>query len=145
MVTLYKANEGVGGGTYLNLGQGEFVNISEEGGILPGTSDVTYIRVPTAAMLVLGPLLGLLFVIFLPMAVPLVLLAMAAKKLGLKVESAREAAMQMTVPAQVGVAAVHRGSGKRKKDKELDETETDLDDLITKLEHEIADRRKNGQ
>ncbi|MCL5962696.1 MAG: hypothetical protein M1358_25865 [Chloroflexi bacterium] len=143
MVTLYKANEGVGGGTYLNLKQGDFINIEEEGGILPGTADVTYVKVPAPAMLVLGPILGLMFVIFLPMAVPLVLMAMLAKKLGLKVEGAREAAMQMTVPAQVGVAAVHRRRGKQ--EKEVESSQADLDDLITQLEQEIAERRKNGQ
>ncbi len=140
MVKLYNANEGVQGGTYLNIKQGEFVNITEEGGILPGTAEMKYVKLPAAAMLVLGPILGLLFVIFLPMAVPLVLLGMAVKKIGTKVEGA---AMQMAVPAQVGVAAVHRGRGNQRKGNE--DTDRNLDDLITKLEQEITERRNKEQ
>lgn len=145
MVTLYKANTVVKGGTYFNLKQGEFVNIPEKEGFLPGKDDVRYVRVPAAAMLVLGPLFGLLLVVFLPLAVPLVLLSMAAKKLGGKTRGVREAAMHMTVPTQVGVAAVHRGKAAAE-----DETpgsdkpeRAEIDDLIARLEQEINERRHN--
>jgi hypothetical protein len=35
--------------------------------VLPGTEQEAYLRVPAVAMLVVGPLLGLAFVIFLPL------------------------------------------------------------------------------
>lgn len=146
MVTLHKANTVVKGGTYINLKQGEFVNISEEEGILPGKDDVRYVRVPAAAMLLLGPLFGLLFVVFLPLAVPLVLLSMAAKRLGAKTQGVREAAMHMTMPAQVGVAAVHRGKAVEQDERPgPDKPEcTEIDDLIAKLEQEINERKQDG-
>jgi len=141
MVTLYKANTVVKGGTYLNLKQGEFVTISEEEGILPGKSDVKYVRVPTAAMLVLGPLFGLLFVLFLPLAVPLVLVSMAAKKLTPK----KESTIAESEIAQSAAKAEARTSVAVRSGVELGPGKQDLsqiDDLINRLELEISEHRK---
>lgn len=62
----FKGKEKVEPGIYFNLRKLQFRNM-EEAGRLPGTPDDSYRVVPTVAMLVVGPLLGLAFVIFLPL------------------------------------------------------------------------------
>lgn len=54
------------GGVYLSLRTGEVVALPREGGELPGRTTVPYVRIPTALGAVLGPLVGLAYVIFLP-------------------------------------------------------------------------------
>lgn len=53
-------------GYYLNLGKWELVPMPSEGGILPGSPQDAYVRVSTPLALALTPVLGGLFVIFLP-------------------------------------------------------------------------------
>jgi hypothetical protein len=62
----YKGNESVQAGFYFNPRRLSFVSADGEGG-LPGTEQEAYLRVPALAMLVAGPILGLAFVIFLPL------------------------------------------------------------------------------
>jgi hypothetical protein len=59
--------EQVEGGIYFNLDSWEITTISgREGGRLDGSASVGYLRVPAVAMLVMAPLLGAAFAIFLP-------------------------------------------------------------------------------
>jgi hypothetical protein len=54
-------------GFYWNPTEWEMVTISgESGGSLPGSPDTRYYRVPVLAMLLAAPVMGALFVIFLP-------------------------------------------------------------------------------
>ena len=53
-------------GTYLNLANWEFVQVTGDG-ILPGKDEDRYFRVPSLLAVILGPFAGLAFVIFLPM------------------------------------------------------------------------------
>jgi hypothetical protein len=52
-------------GFYFNLKTKEIVSI-EKKWALPGAITDRYIRIPTLAMLIVGPVLGLIYVIFLP-------------------------------------------------------------------------------
>jgi hypothetical protein len=52
-------------GTYWNLDNGERMEIAGEH-ILPGNNSVAYLRMPTIAVLTAGPVLGLLYALFLP-------------------------------------------------------------------------------
>ena len=61
----YRGTEKVEPGLYFNLRQLAFKSIDDEGP-LPGRPDEVYRRVPMLALLVVGPFLGLLYVIFLP-------------------------------------------------------------------------------
>ncbi len=54
-------------GLYWNPKEWEIVTIQGPGGILPGTSDDRYFRIPVLAMLLLAPVMGGLFVVFLPL------------------------------------------------------------------------------
>ncbi len=53
-------------GAYLNLSTGEFVQLHEKVRLLPGSSDVRYIKVPSALAVITSPFAGLAFIIFLP-------------------------------------------------------------------------------
>lgn len=61
----YRGTEKVEPGLYFNLRQMAFRSI-DDAGPLPGKTDDVYRRVPMLALLVVGPLLGLVYVIFLP-------------------------------------------------------------------------------
>ena len=75
----HNGGERVGKGTYWNLGNGERVDIQEEG-ILPGNGKKTYYRMPAAAIIVAAPVLGLMYAAFLPF----IGIAMAMKLVGQK-------------------------------------------------------------
>lgn len=75
----YRGSEKVEPGLYFNARQLSFKSIDDEGP-LPGGRDDVYRRVPTLALLVVGPLLGLVYVIFLPF----IGFAMVAWLLGVK-------------------------------------------------------------
>ena len=61
----YRRTEKVEPGLYFNLRQLSFKSI-EEDERLPGKPEDVYRRVPMLALLVVGPFLGLIYVIFLP-------------------------------------------------------------------------------
>ena len=61
----YRGTETVEPGLYLNLRQLSFKSMDETG-CLPGKVEDVYRRVPTLALLLVGPLMGLAFVVFLP-------------------------------------------------------------------------------
>ena len=52
-------------GTYWNPSDGHRVDLTEDS-VLPGASGTTYLRMPTGGMLVMAPVMGLLYVICLP-------------------------------------------------------------------------------
>ncbi len=54
-------------GFYWNPKEWEIVTIEGPGGILPGTPEDRYFRIPVLAMLLLAPVMGGLFVVFLPL------------------------------------------------------------------------------
>lgn len=69
---VYRAEERVPAGTYLSRSTWELVSV-EDGAVLKG-GDATYYRLPVLLVLALGPFAGLAFILFLPLAVPLVAL-----------------------------------------------------------------------
>jgi hypothetical protein len=66
MTTTFSGNQAVQGGYYFNAIRWSIEPVAEEGGRLPGGPG-TWRRVPTAAALLAAPLLGLAFLIFLPL------------------------------------------------------------------------------
>lgn len=88
----YKGTEKVGAGLYFNLRQLSFKSMDDEGP-LPGKTGDIYRRVPTLALLVVGPLLGLVYVIFLPF----IGFGMVAWLLGVKAAQVAEGAARGAV------------------------------------------------
>jgi hypothetical protein len=80
----YKGGELVKGGFYWNQAQWHLENVEGKSGTLPGDDDTRYARVPTLMLFVLAPLMGALFVVFLPFIGFALLIGMlGAKALGL--------------------------------------------------------------
>jgi hypothetical protein len=53
-------------GFYWNLGKWEMTMVPKQGGILPGGVTDRYLKVPVVALLVLAPLMGAAYAMFLP-------------------------------------------------------------------------------
>jgi hypothetical protein len=65
----YAGGEPVQGGVYVDVKTGQLVSFGrKEDAVLPGTVSTRYARVPVGFVLVLGPLAGLAYIIFLPLA-----------------------------------------------------------------------------
>lgn len=80
----HKGGDVVKGGFYWNQAQWHLENVEGKLGTLPGGDEARYARVPTLLMFVLAPLMGALFVVFLPFIGFALLIGMvAAKALGL--------------------------------------------------------------
>ena len=75
----YHRNEKVKAGLYWTPARWEIVTIGREGGVLPEGGN--YIRLPVAIMMLLGTLLGGLYVIFLPFIGFVMFFGFAGKKL----------------------------------------------------------------
>jgi hypothetical protein len=61
----YKGGNKVGEGTYWELSSGQRIDVTGEA-ILNGDGSLTYYRIPSAFMLLIGPAAGLWYVILLP-------------------------------------------------------------------------------
>jgi len=60
-----KGGQNAAAGTYWNMADGSRIDLAEDG-TLPGGQDTMYIKAPSAAVLAAGPVLGLVFAVFLP-------------------------------------------------------------------------------
>ena len=65
-MTTRNAGERAKGGFWFNTRTWEIHLHKNNGEILPGAENERYLRIPAVALLVLGPVMGFLFVIFLP-------------------------------------------------------------------------------
>jgi len=74
----YNAGHKVGKGTYWNLANGQRIDVEQEA-ILSGGASSTYLRLPTAMMLIAGPIIGLFYVICLPFIGIATILSLAAR------------------------------------------------------------------
>ncbi len=66
----YRAGQKAPAGTYWNAHSGDYVTLTTE--CLPGGEGI-YVRAHPLLMLAVGSMMGLMFVLFLPLAVPLVI------------------------------------------------------------------------
>lgn len=65
-MTRYNGGEMVKAGFYCNLAGWEMVT-AKKGEALPGTKETRYLRIPTLLLMAVGPILGALMVVFLPL------------------------------------------------------------------------------
>ncbi len=77
---LNKGGHKVAAGTYWNMTNGERVDMEQEG-VLPGDKHMMYIKAPSAVMLAAGPLLGLIFAVFLPFIGIAMTISLVGKKI----------------------------------------------------------------
>jgi hypothetical protein len=110
----YSGTEKVKPGLYFNVRQLSFKSMDEEGD-LPGTPMDEYLQVPTVAMLVVGPILGLVYVLFLPFIGFAMVGGLAAAKAAGFVGRAAAAGARVLQPAwQPAMAFLsRRGTGRK--------------------------------
>jgi hypothetical protein len=92
----WKGEQKAGPGTYWDIQTGERV-VMEGQDILPGESSTRYIKAPSAVMLLFGPVLGLVYAIFLPFAG----IAMTIGFVGKKIANAGERAVHRMADSTV--------------------------------------------
>ncbi len=61
----YKGGSKVGAGTYWDLSNGKRIDVAVEA-VLGGNSSSTFYRIPSGVMLLIGPVVGLVYVLLLP-------------------------------------------------------------------------------
>ncbi len=119
----YYPGQEVQPGFYVNARSADIVPIGPKGGSLGGPEGTWYLRIPAALMLVLAPVLGALYVVFLPLAG----FAMLFRFLGGKAaEGARATAhtlSALTMPGlRLGAAFFHRRRGRKGTGRPPDDT-----------------------
>ena len=121
----HEGGDKVPGGFYWKQNNWEIEVVKGDEGTLPGKADTTYVRIPTLAMLLGAPVMGGLFVIFLPFLG----FAILAKHLGKKaVAGVKDVADE--IGAAVGPAwqpgeARFTSKKKAKKGKKAEEAKAD--------------------
>ena len=81
-MTDYHGGQVVKKGIYLKYSTWEFESVAGGGGILPGDRETRYISMPLPAVIVAGPLMGLAYLISLPIAFCLAFSYFLARRVG---------------------------------------------------------------
>jgi len=133
----YNGNEKVGPGIYFNAKELVFRSLEEEGR-LPGDEDTTWRPVPVVVMLLAGPVLGLLYAMFLPFIGFAMLAAVVLGWVGRQLLPMLDGATRVLRPAwEPALAFLGRGKTRkptakapapaRKDDEWADEVRAELD------------------
>ena len=145
----YYGGEVVRRGIYLSLRRKDLITIENEGELLAGESYDSYVNVPPLAMIVVGPFIGLIYVIFLPFISFAMILGLVARRVWLGVRQIGESLLGVaTANWRPSVAYFGRGKQSRKGDmpqfREKPEKgkEPKTPDLLGELEKEIERKRK---
>lgn len=137
----YQGGAAVQGGYYWNSRSWEVEVIPEQGGILKATDGSTYTKVPFLALFVIVPLLGALFLMFLPM-IGFVLFAQAlGKKLAASFGRGATELASTVQPGQFAAGSAYF-TGKPEEAKEGDAPAAQGGELAS-LEKEIAERKQS--
>jgi hypothetical protein len=104
----FKGGETVDIGLYFNLRECAFKSVDEKGP-LPGAEDDVYRRVPMLLLLLVGPVLGLVYVMFLPfVGIALVTWLLGVKAAHLVGSAARETVRVLTPGWEPSMAFLSR-------------------------------------
>ena len=77
----YRGGQNVKSGFYWNLAKWEIVTVEKGRGILPGGEEHRYIKLPILLMIGCAPVMGAIYVIFLPLMGFALILGLGGKKL----------------------------------------------------------------
>ena len=115
-MTRYHGNDKVGPGIYCNVRELSFRSVEDEAR-LPGGPDQVWRPVPALLMLVAGPIVGLVYVMFLPLIGFLMLAGVMLGWLGRQLVPAGNAFGRVLRPAwQPALAFLGRGKAKKPAD-----------------------------
>ena len=129
-------------GYYWNVGKWEVIPVEKDGGRLPGGPTERYLEVPTLALLLLLPIVGGLFVVFLPVtAFVLVAYALAMNVAALALGGA--AGLASTVAPGWRPGEAHLTGKPGEGDKDLPHEHGAGDQALEALRKEIATKREH--
>lgn len=134
----YTSGMQVGGGYYWNASNWAVEVIPNEGGRLQGGADARYVKIPFPVLFVVVPLLGALFLMFLPF-VGFALFAWAISKKLASVLGRHATELASTVQPGGFAAGSAYFTGKPEEKKEGGEAATGGE--LERLEREVAERR----
>lgn len=135
MFSKHTGGEVVKGGVYWSSASSEFITVPKEGGILPGPSADRFTKFPLLAVLIVGPIMGLVFAFFLPLSGVLVVGSCLVNKFrGAAAPSAAAMASPRMAP---GVSYLEKSSGAPAETAAEGEEKGKLVDLA----EEIAEKR----
>src|SRR5512133_4327379 len=142
MANTYQSGSAVRSGYYFNAARWHVEPVAEDGGKLPEAPG-SWMKVPTAAALLLVPILGATFLMFLPLVGFVMLFrAIGEKFLGVFQASATDLAATMSPGWQPGEAHF---TGKRAENADVEEKgPTARGDALDALADEIERKRNNG-
>jgi hypothetical protein len=132
----------VKGGFYWRLAEWQIVTLSGESGVLPGTPNEGFYRVPVFAMLLLAPVMGGLFVRFLPLIGFAMVLDHAAKATAGAARSAGLWLGATLAPSWRPGEAFFTGKGAAKGKSDETAGEAKADEHLIALEKEIDEKRQ---
>lgn len=116
----YKGGEKVGKGTYWNFDSGERIDVAAEA-VLDGGSDATYYRLPAAGILLAGPVMGLIYAVFLPFIGFAMAIKVIVQKLGSGLFGATvKGASFSWRPSESYLAGKKKGSSEKASDENKD-------------------------
>jgi len=137
----YVGGQTVAAGFYWNTKEWELETLSGKGGKLPGKADAAYVKVPAVAMLTLAPMMGAMYVMFLPF----IGFALLAEHVGRKVAGAAKRGAEDVAGALIPEVrpgeAYLTGKKDGKKPAEAAGKTEKGDGEVEKLEKEIAEKR----
>ena len=106
-------------GFYWNLRKWEMTMVPKQGGILPGDASERYLKVPVLALLVVAPLMGAVYAMFLPfIGFAMLFTFLGRKALAMGRSRAVDVAATMTQDFRPGEAYLASGQKKRAPDAE---------------------------
>jgi len=126
-------------GYYWNMGKWEVIPVARDGEKLPGGRADKFLRIPLIAVFAILPIMGGLFVVFLPfIGFALAIYAAVKPLVALFHKSAQDLAATMTPGWQPGEAHF---TGKRAGEAQEQKGPPSKDDALGKLEREIESKR----
>jgi hypothetical protein len=131
----YSGNSKVQGGYYLSTRSFGVEVIGEEGGTLPGASTARYLSVPFPLLFVVVPVVGLAFLMFLPLIGFALLASALFQRITGHVSEGADALVATVAPPQATGAAYLGGREGEKKNEQVSAE-------VEKLEKEVAEKRK---
>jgi len=134
-MTTYNGNSKVKSGYYFSTSTLAVEVVSEDGGTLPGASTTRYHSVPFPLLFVVIPVVGLAFLMFLPL-IGFALLGVAMAKAVTSRLGERAGAFAATIAPPHATGAAYLGGNEGEKKNEAVTPE------IEKLEKEVAEKRK---
>ena len=142
-MTRYNGNQTAKAGFYFDMNSWHVTTLSGEGGVLPGTSDTRYLRLPLPVLLVAAPLMGAAFAMFLPFIGIALVLDFVAKKAWKVTREAVHGTMMAVSPRTRTGEAYFTGSADEKKPGAADaKTDETLSKIAQKIdEHDQQDRK----